>query len=89
MRELEESWKKQLSVAAENAKKVKTEYLSYRKAVTLELRVKDELIERLQDIITKQMDEMKIMKTVISVPVLRNQLNQFSTKGVMYEDLMA
>jgi hypothetical protein len=53
-----------------------------------ELRVKDELIERLHAIIEKQMEEMKTMKTVICIPVLRNQLNQYETRGKVYENLL-
>jgi hypothetical protein len=50
--------------------------------------VKDEIIERLKAVVGKQMDEMKTMKTVICIPVLRNQLNQYETRGTVYEDLL-
>lgn len=34
------------------------------------------------------MEEMRTLKTVISVPYLRNQLNQYEFRGVQYEDLL-
>lgn len=55
---------------------------------SLELRVKDAAIEKLKAVVEKQMEEMKVLKTVMSLPVLRNQLNQYNLQGVMFEDLM-
>ena len=53
-------------------KLIRNEYQGYRIIANEELRVKDEVIDRLRAIVQKQMDEMKAMKTVISIPVLRN-----------------
>lgn len=40
-------------------------------------------------VINKQMDEMKTLKTVISIPTLRNQLNAYNTRGVNFEHLLS
>jgi hypothetical protein len=54
-----------------------------------ELALKETIIDKLIDMINQQVDEMKTLKTVISIPVLRNHLNQFEFRGgVRFEDLL-
>ena len=51
---------------------MRNEYIGYRQISELENDIKDNIIVRLKDTISKQFDELKIMKTVLSVPRLRH-----------------
>ena len=69
-------------------KALQTEYAKYKELSNEELTLKDAIIDKVMGIVNKQTEEMKTLKTVISVPVLRNQMNQFEFRGVRYQDLI-
>ena len=53
-----------------------------------ELRVKDAIVDKVSMLINKQMTEMRTMKTVISLPVLRNQFNSYECRNVSYDEIL-
>ncbi len=69
-------------------KNLQKEYSQYKILSQEELTLKEAIIDKVMEIVRKQTDEMKTLKTVICVPVLRNQMNQFDFRGVRYEDLL-
>jgi hypothetical protein len=53
-----------------------------------ELKIKDTILEKVTKLINKQMEEMRTMKTVISLPVLRNQFNSYECRNVTYDEIL-
>jgi hypothetical protein len=68
--------------------KIRGDFERYKGITNEELKIKDMIVEKVTSLITKQMEEMRTLKTVISVPYLRNQLSQYEYRGVQYEDLL-
>ena len=68
--------------------KIRGDFERYKGITNEELKIKDMIVEKVTSLITKQMEEMRTLKTVISVPYLRNQLGQYEYRGVQYEDLL-
>ena len=62
--------------------KIRGDFERYKGITNEELKIKDMIVEKVISLITKQMEEMRTLKTVISVPYLRNQLNQYEYRGV-------
>ncbi len=68
--------------------KIRGDFERYKGITNEELKIKDMIVEKVTSLITKQMEEMRTLKTVISVPYLRNQLGQYEYRGVQYEDML-
>ena len=52
--------------------KMKVDLERYKGITNEELKIKDMIVEKVTSLITKQMEEMRTLKTVISMPYLRN-----------------
>eukprot|EP00347_Sterkiella_histriomuscorum_P009499 403340982 len=69
--------------------KVRGEYREYRQFTEIELQVQDQCIQKLQNSLRSSADELQLVKIVLSIPRLRNSLNQFDLRNSTHSDIIS